>query len=342
MRKIHGISAVVLCFTLIIAGCGGGGGGSTPATPSNAPTITSFTPSSGQAGDAVTITGTNLGSTQGTSVVKFNGTTATCSSWSATSLTCTVPSSTTTGKITVTTDNGTATSSNDFTIQTDAQRIAALHTTQCSALTSENITLFMSVVSSNFTGCFWYSRSEYEQMFNSIFPIANITSCSPTVSNISVTGTTATSSETETWAGSGTGSFTHFSSMEFNSIYSYSKLSGSWQITGCDVNYQWTPPVTFQLTSPTNHSLSVASNIVVTWPSVDPSSLGGYRVQVFRAPDAQTIIHDSGNLSISTLTYTIPAGTLTSGSEYKIYVQAYDNTGNAYRLKWSYWYFDGI
>ncbi|MGD0941904.1 MAG: IPT/TIG domain-containing protein, partial [Terracidiphilus sp.] len=37
------------------------------------PTITSLTPNSGAVGASVTIAGTNFGSTQGTSTVKFNG-----------------------------------------------------------------------------------------------------------------------------------------------------------------------------------------------------------------------------------------------------------------------------
>src|SRR5437016_9765446 len=61
-----------------------------------APTITSLSVSSGPVGTAVTITGTNFGSTQGTSTVKFNGTTASVTSWSATSIGVTVHSYATT------------------------------------------------------------------------------------------------------------------------------------------------------------------------------------------------------------------------------------------------------
>src|ERR1700688_2835825 len=66
-----------------------------------APNITSLSPTSGAVGAAVTITGTNFGSTQGTSTVKFNGTTATVTSWSATSIATTVPSGATTGNVVV-------------------------------------------------------------------------------------------------------------------------------------------------------------------------------------------------------------------------------------------------
>ena len=78
-----------------------------------APTITSFTPTSGAVGTSVVITGTNL---SGVTSVKFNGTSATFSANTATSVTAIVPAGATTGKITVTTPGGTATSATNFTV----------------------------------------------------------------------------------------------------------------------------------------------------------------------------------------------------------------------------------
>jgi len=61
------------------------------------PTITSFTPTSGEEGTVVTINGTNL---TGTTAVKFNGTATTIiTNVTATSLKANVPSGATTGKI---------------------------------------------------------------------------------------------------------------------------------------------------------------------------------------------------------------------------------------------------
>ena len=51
---------------------------------------------------AVTITGTNFGATQGTSTVTFNGTAATPTTWSATSIVVPVPAGATTGNVVVT------------------------------------------------------------------------------------------------------------------------------------------------------------------------------------------------------------------------------------------------
>ncbi len=83
--------------------------------PPPPPTITSFSPTTGDAGINVQITGTCL---LGTSSVKFNGKPAAAiSNISEASLTATVAVGTTTGKITVTTPGGTGTSSTDFVIR---------------------------------------------------------------------------------------------------------------------------------------------------------------------------------------------------------------------------------
>ena len=66
-----------------------------------APTITNMSPTSGAVGTSVTITGTNFGATQGTSTVKFNGTAATPTSWSATNIVVPVPTGATTGNVVI-------------------------------------------------------------------------------------------------------------------------------------------------------------------------------------------------------------------------------------------------
>jgi hypothetical protein len=88
---------------------------STNYTVAAAPTITSFTPTSGPVGTSVVITGTNL---TGVTAVRFNGLTATFSANTATSVTAVVPSSATTGKVSLTTPGGIATSTADFTVTT--------------------------------------------------------------------------------------------------------------------------------------------------------------------------------------------------------------------------------
>jgi len=67
-----------------------------------APMIASLSTTSGMAGTPVTITGTNFGATQGTNTVTFNGTPATVTSWSPTSIATSVPSAATSGSVVVT------------------------------------------------------------------------------------------------------------------------------------------------------------------------------------------------------------------------------------------------
>jgi hypothetical protein len=78
-----------------------------------APAVTSFSPTSGAVGTAVTITGSNF---TGATAVKFNGTGATYTVNSDTQITATVPSGATTGPIAVTTPTGTGTSTSSFTV----------------------------------------------------------------------------------------------------------------------------------------------------------------------------------------------------------------------------------
>ncbi|MGO9131976.1 MAG: beta strand repeat-containing protein [Bryobacteraceae bacterium] len=82
-----------------------------------APIITSLSPTSGPTGIVVTITGSNFGTTQGTSTVAFNGTPATPTSWSATSIVVPAPTGASTGNVVVTA-NGMASNGVAFTVTT--------------------------------------------------------------------------------------------------------------------------------------------------------------------------------------------------------------------------------
>jgi hypothetical protein len=87
----------------------------TVSVPVPAPTITGFNPSSGQVGNSVIVTGTNLTGATGFSL---NGTAATFNVNSATQITAIVPAGAATGKFSVTTPGGTAMSSNSYTVTT--------------------------------------------------------------------------------------------------------------------------------------------------------------------------------------------------------------------------------
>jgi hypothetical protein len=77
------------------------------------PTILSVSPAQAEVGETVTITGTNLSAV---TAVKFNATTATIDSKSATTIVTKVPAGATSGKISVTAPAGSASSAADFTV----------------------------------------------------------------------------------------------------------------------------------------------------------------------------------------------------------------------------------
>ncbi|HLE37045.1 MAG TPA: putative Ig domain-containing protein, partial [Candidatus Acidoferrales bacterium] len=83
------------------------------ATSSTAPSVNSFTPTSGLVGDAVTITGNNF---TGATAVAFNGAGAAFTAVNNTQITTTVPNGATTGKISVTNGGVTGRSATDFTV----------------------------------------------------------------------------------------------------------------------------------------------------------------------------------------------------------------------------------
>lgn len=80
------------------------------------PTMTSFSPSSGSAGTAVTITGTGFDATPANNLVYFNGIRATLTSASATALVATVPAGATSGVLIVTVNGVSVSSSSHFTV----------------------------------------------------------------------------------------------------------------------------------------------------------------------------------------------------------------------------------
>jgi hypothetical protein len=82
-----------------------------------APTVASFTPTSGPAGTSVTITGSGF---TGATAVTFNGTSATFTVNSGTQITATVPTGATTGPIAVTTPAGAGASTASFSVATRA------------------------------------------------------------------------------------------------------------------------------------------------------------------------------------------------------------------------------
>ncbi len=89
------------------------------------PSITSLSPNSGSVGSSITITGTNFGPTQGSSTVTFNGTAASATSWSPTSIVVPVPTGATTGAVNVTVTGITSNAVN-FSVPNSAPSITSV------------------------------------------------------------------------------------------------------------------------------------------------------------------------------------------------------------------------
>ena len=149
-----------------------------------APVITHFTPSSGEVGTLVTITGANF---TGTTSTRFNGVSATFSVESGSEIRATVPAGASTGKITVTTAAGTATSADDFTVTTPPPEIPVItHFTPSSGLVGMTVTItgshFAGAIDVRFGGI---AASDFEVVSDTL--ILAIVPDSATTGKISVT-----------------------------------------------------------------------------------------------------------------------------------------------------------
>lgn len=115
------VRCLPLVFLLCLAGCGGGTSTSsivTPPPPPGPPSINSLSAKTGLVGELVTVSGSNFGSSQGSSTVTFNGTSASSiASWSGATVVAKVPSGATTGKVVVTV-GGAASNGVNFTVAT--------------------------------------------------------------------------------------------------------------------------------------------------------------------------------------------------------------------------------
>ena len=103
------------------------------------PGITSILPNPATVGTAVTITGTNFGATQGGSTVTFNGTAASPTSWSATSITALVPAGATTGSVFVTV-GGLPSNGYSFTVGSPTPNITNIEANPAAVGTAVTIT----------------------------------------------------------------------------------------------------------------------------------------------------------------------------------------------------------
>jgi hypothetical protein len=105
------------------------------------PFISNLSPSSGQAGTVVTISGSNFGTAQGNSTITFNGVNAVPNNWSDTSIDVPVPAAATTGPVVVTV-SGQASNSATFTlVNMPDLAVSALSTPPTSATAGTSFTV---------------------------------------------------------------------------------------------------------------------------------------------------------------------------------------------------------
>jgi hypothetical protein len=223
----------------------------TDSSPPSAPTITSFTPTSGDAGSEVTISGTNLG---GATQVAFNGTAATTFTVdSQTQIRAAVPAAATTGKISVTTAGGTAMSTNDFSV---------LHLPHITSFTptSGPMSTEVTITGTNFTGTTSVAFNGTVATFisDSATQIRATVPAGATTGKISVTNADGTGS-----------SATDFIVTAPPAITSFSPTSGpvGTEVTITGTNLNGTTSVTFNGTAATSFTVNSNTQIRAIVPS---------------------------------------------------------------------------
>jgi hypothetical protein len=219
-----------------------------------APTITSFTPTSGPVNTSVTITGTNL---TGATSVKFNGTPATTFNVnSSTQIVATVSPTATTGPISVTTPSGTATSTGSFTITVPAPTVTNF------APTSGSVGASVTITGTTLTGA---TAVTFNGIAAAAFSVSSSTQIVATVSSTATSGPISVTTPAGT--GSSTGSFTVVPSL--TSLSPTSGPSGTAvTITGTGFgSTRGSSTVTFNGTAATSFPTWNATTISTTVPS---------------------------------------------------------------------------
>ncbi len=216
-----------------------------------APTITSFTPTSGVAGTMVTLTGTNF---TGATAVRFNGTAASSFTvTSATKISAMAPTGVTTGKLSVTTSGGTATSSSSFAVS--APTITSF--TPTSGVVGTTVTL----TGTNFTGA---TAVKFNGMAASSFTVVGATS----ITAVAPTGVTTGKISVTTTGGTAT-SVSSFTVVAVPAIASFTPTSGAVGITVTltGTNFTGTTAVRFNGTSATSYTVVSGTSITAVVPT---------------------------------------------------------------------------
>jgi RHS repeat-associated protein len=174
-----------------------------------APSITSFTPTSGAVGTSVTINGSNF---TGATSVKFNGTSASFTVNTSIKVTATVPSGATTGPISVTSVTGTGTSATSFTV-------TALPSITSFTPTGGPVGTVVTITGTSFTGA---TGVKFNNTSATTFTVDSSTQIHATVPTHATTGPISVT----TAAGTGTSS-TNFTVGSLPTITSFTPTTGA-------------------------------------------------------------------------------------------------------------------
>ena len=241
------------------------------------PAITSFTPASGPAGTAVTLTGTGF---TGATAVKFNGSASTFNVASDTSVTATVPAGATTGTLAVTTPYGTGTSTGAFTVQLPPGVTSFTPT-------SGPVGTMVTLTGTGFTGA---TAVKFNSTAASSFNVVSDTALTATVPAGATTGTLAVTTP------NGTGTSTNsFNVLLPPAVTSFAPATGpvgtpvtltGTGFTGATaVKFNGTPATTFNVASDTSATATVPAGattgtLAVTTPNGTGMSTGAFTVQL--------------------------------------------------------------
>lgn len=222
-------------------------------TATAAPTITTFSPTSGLPGAAVTINGTNF---DGATSVTFNGVGASFTVNSSLKITATVPSGATTGPIRVTTPSGTAMSSTNF-------RITGAPTITSFSPTFGPVGTVVTINGTNFTGA---TDVRFKNKSATAFTVNSDTKITATVPSGAQSG--AISVTTPSGTATSATDFTVSTSPPAPTITSFSPTSGApgISVTINGTNFTGATSVKFNLTS-ANFTVDSDTKIRATVPN---------------------------------------------------------------------------
>jgi len=273
-----------------------------------APTITSFTPTSGTTGTSVTLTGTNF---TGATTVKFNGIAAgSFSVTSSTKIIAVAPTGVTTGKISVTTPGGTATSSSSFT------KVAAPTLTSFTP-TSGAAGATVTLTGSNFTGATAVKFNGTSASSYTVVSATSITAVAPagvTTGTLSVTTPSGTATSSSTFAVVAAPTITSFTP---------TSVSVGTTVTLTGTNFTGATAFKFNGTSASSYTVVSATSITAVAPTgittgkISVTTAGGTATSSasFTVVTAPTITTQPSNRTVtlgSTATFTVVAtGTAT-------------------------------